>query len=102
MPTCFVIQPFSPKFDKRYDDVYKPALEEAGLEPYRVDQDPGAERLIDAIEEQIRNATICLADIHDRQSQRVVRTGVRIRSAPAVLHTRTSASSQGAIHSFRV
>ena len=63
MPTCFVIQPFSPKFDKRYHEDYKPALEDAGLEPYRVDQDPGTERLMDSIEEEIRKATICLADI---------------------------------------
>lgn len=63
MPTCFVIQPFSPKFDKRYADVYKPALEQAGLEPYRVDRDPSTERIIDTIEEQINKATICLADI---------------------------------------
>ena len=40
MPTCFVIQPFSTKFDKRFRDVYKPALEKAGLNPYRVDQAP--------------------------------------------------------------
>ena len=63
MPTCFVIQPFSPKFDKRYDEDYKPALEAAGLEAYRVDQDPRTERLIDSIEEEIHKATICLADI---------------------------------------
>ncbi len=63
MPTCFVIQPFSSKFDKRYDDVYKPALEQAGLKVYRVDQDPGTEKLIDSIEAEIRDATICLADI---------------------------------------
>ena len=63
MPTCFVIQPFDTKFDKRYDDIYKRALKQAGLEAYRVDQDPSTERLIDRIEEQIRNATICLADI---------------------------------------
>ena len=63
MPTCFVIQPFSPKFDKRYDEDYKPALEAAGLEAYRIDQDPRTERLIDSIEEEIQKATICLADI---------------------------------------
>ncbi len=51
MPTCFVIQPFDTKFDKRYDDIYKRALKQAGLEAYRVDQDPGTERLIDRIEE---------------------------------------------------
>lgn len=64
MPICFVIQPFdSGKFDKRFDDVYKPAIEAAGLEPYRVDRDPTVEVPIEAIEDGIRGAAICLADI---------------------------------------
>ena len=64
MPTCFVIQPFdSGKFDKRFEDIYKPAMEQAGLEPYRVDQDPGTEKPIESVEEKIHDATICLADI---------------------------------------
>jgi nucleoside 2-deoxyribosyltransferase len=64
MPICFVIQPFDAgKFDKRFDDVYKPAIEAAGLQPYRVDRDPAVEVAIDAIEDGIRSATICLADI---------------------------------------
>lgn len=64
MPTCFVIQPFdSGKFDKRFDDVYVPAIEAAGLDAYRVDRDPGVEVPIEAIEEGIRNAAVCLADI---------------------------------------
>ena len=63
MPTCFVIQPFSTKFDKRFRDVYKPALEKAGLNPYRVDQDPSTEGVMDSIVQAIRDATICLADI---------------------------------------
>lgn len=64
MPNCFVIQPFdSGKFDKRYEAVFKPAVEAAGLEPYRVDRDPTVEVPIEAIEEGIRNASICLADI---------------------------------------
>ena len=64
MPTCFVIQPFdSGKFDKRFDDVYVPAIEAAGLEAYRVDRDPRVEVPIEAIEEGIRNAAVCLADI---------------------------------------
>ena len=64
MPTCFVIQPFdSGKFDKRYDDTYAPAIAAAGLEPYRVDRDPSVDIPIDSIEEGIRKASICLADI---------------------------------------
>ena len=64
MPTCFVIQPFdSGKYDKRFNDIYKPSIIAAGLEPYRVDNDPGVLVPIDAIEKGIRHAAICLADI---------------------------------------
>lgn len=64
MATCFVIQPFdSGKFDKRFQDIYKPAIEAAGLEAYRVDQDPGVQVPIDSIEKGIRQAAVCLADI---------------------------------------
>jgi len=61
---CFVIQPFdSGKFDKRFDDVYRLAIEDAGLEAYRVDRDPSAEVPIESIERGIRRAAVCLADI---------------------------------------
>jgi hypothetical protein len=64
MGTCFVIQPFDGgKFDKRYDDIFAPAIAEAGLEPYRVDRDPNVEIPIQDIEDGIRNAVICFADI---------------------------------------
>ena len=64
MQTCFVIQPFDlGKFDRRFRDVYKPALEDAGLVAYRVDKDPSVQVPIDAIHDGINEATICLADI---------------------------------------
>jgi hypothetical protein len=64
MAFCFVIQPFdSAKFDKRFNDIYRPAIEAAGLEAYRVDQDPGVQVPIESIEQGIRKATVCLADI---------------------------------------
>ena len=63
-PTCFVIQPFDgSKYDKRFEDIYRPAIEAAGLEAYRTDGDPAVEVPIDAIEEGIRDAALCLADI---------------------------------------
>jgi len=66
MDRCFVMQPFdSGPFDKRYDDVLSPAITDAGLEPYRVDRDPGVSIPIDDIEKGIRNSRICLADITD-------------------------------------
>jgi hypothetical protein len=61
---CFVIQPFDGgKFDKRYNDVFKPAIEGAGLEPYRVDRDPSVNIPINEIETGIRGASVCFADI---------------------------------------
>ncbi|MBM4046059.1 MAG: hypothetical protein FJ279_13160 [Planctomycetes bacterium] len=64
MSTCFVIQPFDAgPYDKRYDDVIAPAIEAAGLQPYRVDRDPSASIPIEKIESGIRAASLCLADI---------------------------------------
>lgn len=64
MARCFVIQPFDRgPFDKRYDDVIAPAIAAAGLEPYRVDRDPSASILIDSIEQGIKSAAVCVADI---------------------------------------
>lgn len=64
MPTCFVIQPFDKgQYDKRYRDVLAPAIVDAGLEPYRVDEDLSVTVPIDTIENRIREAEGCLADI---------------------------------------
>ena len=64
MGTCFIIQPFDrDRFDKRYKDTFKPAIEAAGLEPYRVDQDPAAAIPINEIEAGIRRAEVCLAEV---------------------------------------
>lgn len=64
MATCFVIQPFDGgKFDKRYRDVFEPAIRDAKLDAYRVDKDASAEVPIDSIEDGIKAAAICLADI---------------------------------------
>jgi nucleoside 2-deoxyribosyltransferase len=64
MATCFVIQPFDKgPFDKRYRELLVPAIEDAGLKPYRVDEDPSVAIPIDDIEKGIREAEICLADI---------------------------------------
>lgn len=64
MPRYFVIQPFDKgKFDKRYHDVFDPAIREAGLDPYRVDHDPTVSIPIEDIENGIRDAAVCFADI---------------------------------------
>lgn len=64
MAKCFVIQPFDGgRFDKRYEDTFAPAVEAAGLEPYRVDKDPSVSIPIDDIQAGIESSAICFADI---------------------------------------
>lgn len=65
MPTCFVIQPFNALYNKRFDSLYKPAIEAAGMTAYRVDQDPSATVLVESIEANIKRAAVCLADISE-------------------------------------
>jgi hypothetical protein len=61
---CFVIQPFDKsKFDKRFDDHFVPAIEAAGLIPYRVDRDPSVRVPIESIHTGINDSVACLADI---------------------------------------
>jgi hypothetical protein len=65
MARCFVIQPFDDggPYDKRYKDVLLPAITEADLDAYRVDEDRSSSIPIDDIEQNIRSSEICLADI---------------------------------------
>ncbi len=61
---CFVIQPFDDgPFDKRYKEIFDPAIRAANFEPYRVDKDYGASIPIESIEQEILNADVCFADI---------------------------------------
>lgn len=64
MGYCFVMQPFDGgDFDKRYESVFQPAIAAAGVEPYRVDRDPSVSIPIQEIENGIRTAVICFAEI---------------------------------------
>jgi len=59
-----MIQPFDQgKFDRRYKDIFKPAIEKAGFEADRVDEDPSVTVVIDRIEKGINDASVCLAEI---------------------------------------
>jgi hypothetical protein len=64
MSRCFVIQPFDKgRYDKRYEDVFAPAIRDAGLEPYRVDRDPGVSIPIDEIQRGIEASEACVVEI---------------------------------------
>lgn len=64
MEKCFVIQPFdNDKFDRRYNDIFAPAIVNAGLDPYRVDKDLSVRIPIDEIEKGISESAFCFAEI---------------------------------------
>src|SRR5690606_12011660 len=64
MEKCFVIQPFdNDKFDKRFVDIFEPAIRKADLEPYRIDKDLSVRVPIEDIERGITECTICFAEI---------------------------------------
>jgi nucleoside 2-deoxyribosyltransferase len=84
--TCFVIQPFDgATYDKRYHDVFGPAIEAADLEPYRVDLDPSASVPIEQIESGIRRADICFAEISSDNPNVWFELGYAIASNKAVV-----------------
>jgi hypothetical protein len=63
MGKCFVIQSFGGIFNKRFDDVFQPAINAAGLNAYRIDNDLAVRILIDDIEKGILESEICFADV---------------------------------------
>jgi len=63
MDKCFIIQPFNTRFNQRYEEVFKPAIIEAGLEPYRIDQDLSTRVPIESIEKGIKESLLCFAEI---------------------------------------
>lgn len=64
MEKCFVIQPFdNDKFDKRFVDIFEPAIIKAEFEAYRIDKDLSVRIPIDEIEKGISESVICFAEI---------------------------------------
>lgn len=64
MEKCFIIQPFdNDKFDKRFEDIFKPAIEKSGYDAYRIDKDLSVRIPIDEIEKNISESQICFAEI---------------------------------------
>jgi len=64
MNQCFVIQPFdNDKYDKRYVDIFEPAISKAGFQAYRIDKDLSVRVPIDEIEKGISESVLCFAEI---------------------------------------
>jgi len=68
LDTCFVMMPFGEWFDKYYQEIFVPAIKEAGFEPVRADELFSTGTVVEQIWEQIRKARVLLADLSDRNA----------------------------------
>ena len=63
LDTCFVMMPFGEWFDKYYQEIYVPAIKDAGFEPVRADELFTTGSVVEQIWEQIEKAKLLLADL---------------------------------------
>lgn len=81
---CFVIMPISdqgdyPKghFDKVYEQIFQPAIREAGYEPYRVDENKMCDSIMKKIFDAIYNSPMALCDLSNRNPNVLYELGLR-------------------------
>ncbi len=66
LDTCFVMMPFGEWPDRYYQEVYVPAIKEAGYEPIRADEVFTTGSVVEQVWEQISSAKVLLADLTDK------------------------------------
>lgn len=81
---CFVIMPISDQgdypeghFTKVYEQIFKPAIVEAGFEPYRVDENKICDSIINKIFEAVQNCPMALCDLSNRNPNVLYELGLR-------------------------
>lgn len=85
--TCFVIQRFDgDKYDKRYTEIYKDAIEKASLKPTRADEVLGTKPIIETIESQIASCEAVLAEISENNENVFLELGYALaKNKPCVI-----------------
>lgn len=81
---CFVMMPFSeqgdyPKghFTKVYEQIFAPAIINAGYKPYRVDENTISDSIINKIFEGVQNCEMALCDLSNRNPNVLYELGLR-------------------------
>jgi len=87
LETCFVMMPFGNWFDKYYQDIYVPAIREAGFEPMRADELFSSGSVVEQIWEQIKKARVLLADLTDRNANVFYELGLAHAARKPVVFT---------------
>lgn len=84
MEKCFVMMPISDQgdypeghFDKIYEQIFKPAIEKAGYEPYRVDENKLCDSIIGKIFSALQESPMALCDLSNRNPNVLYELGIR-------------------------
>ncbi|HZO52993.1 MAG TPA: hypothetical protein VFB63_09760 [Bryobacteraceae bacterium] len=64
-PTCFVVMPFGGVWDGYYEQVYRPAIEDTGLEAERADDVFQAGSVLQTIVDSLSRAAVVLVDVSE-------------------------------------
>lgn len=100
---CFVIMPFGDWFDEYYDTIYKPAIQEARLNPQRADDLFRPSSIVNDIWSYTQSATIILADLTSQNPNVFYELGLaHAISKPAVLLTETMDDVPFDLRSLRI
>jgi hypothetical protein len=68
LDTCFVMMPFGPWYDRYYQEIYVPAIRDAGFEPIRADELFSTGSVVEQIWEQIEKSKVLLAELTDKNA----------------------------------
>jgi hypothetical protein len=90
LDTCFVMMPFGAWFDRYYQEIYVPAIKEAGFEPIRADELFSTGSVVEQIWEQIEKAKLLLADLSGKNANVFYELGLAHAAQKPVVFTSSS------------
>jgi hypothetical protein len=90
LDTCFVMMPFGDWFDRYYQEIYVPAIKEAGFEPIRADELFSTGSVVEQIWEQIEKSKLLLADLSGKNANVFYELGLAHAARKPVVFTTSS------------
>jgi hypothetical protein len=87
LDTCFVMMPFGDWFDRYYQEIYVPAIKEAGFEPVRADELFTTGSVVEQIWDQIEKSKLLLADLSGRNANVFYELGLAHAARKPVVFT---------------
>lgn len=87
LDTCFVMMPFGTWFDRYYQEIYAPAIKEAGFEPIRADELFSTGSVVEQIWEQIEKSKLLLADLTGKNANVFYELGLAHAARKPVVFT---------------